>query len=54
MPASKKQVTQTTVAVPADLMPAIEIKKAEAIDQLGVNLSTSQIVHAMIRKGLKV
>ena len=52
--ATKKQATHTTVAIPAKLMPAIEAKKAEAIESLGVNLTTSQIVHAMILKGLKV
>lgn len=44
---------QTTIAVPSELMPAIEAKKASAIDTLGIKLSTSQVVHAMIRKGLE-
>jgi len=48
------RVQLTTVAVPADIMPAIDAKKLEAMEQLGIKLNTSQIVQALIRKGLRV
>jgi hypothetical protein len=43
---------QLTVAVPAELVPIIAERKLAMEGDLGLTLSTSQIVHSLIRKGL--
>jgi hypothetical protein len=43
---------QLTIAVPADLIPLVAERKLAMEGDLGLVLSTSQIVHSLIRKGL--
>jgi hypothetical protein len=46
------KVKQLTIAVPAELVPIIAERKLAMEGDLGLVLSTSQIVHSLIRKGL--